>query len=88
MLAENKKKAFANNSISFRGAGNKDTFLFHKNKKKYGQSTMEYMLLITFIIGAMLVFHKYIVRGMWGQWKTIGDSFGSGRLYDPMNIAD
>ena len=48
-----------------------------------GQSLLEYMTLIVFILGAFLVMQKYIVRGFSGRWKDIGDSVGYGRLYDP-----
>ena len=47
-----------------------------------GQSVVEYMILIVFILGAFLVMQKYIVRGFAGRWKDIGDSLGQGRLYD------
>ena len=54
-----------------------------KRKKKNGQSTMEYVTLIMFILASFLVFQKYIVRGLSGRMKGVGDSFAQGRLYDP-----
>lgn len=44
---------------------------------------MEYLVVIIFILSAFLVFQKYIVRAISGRWKSIGDSWGHGRLYDP-----
>lgn len=52
------------------------------NKYK-AQSTLEFMVLLFFILGAFLVFQKYIVRSISGRWKTVGDSFGYGRQFDP-----
>ncbi len=54
-----------------------------RRKQKYGQSTIEYLVVIIFILSAFLVFQKYIVRAISGRWKTIGDSWGHGRVYDP-----
>lgn len=52
-------------------------------RRKYGQSLLEFILLIIFIAGAFLVFQKYIVRSFVGRWKAVGDSLGQGRIYDP-----
>ena len=43
---------------------------------------MEAITVIVLIIGAMLVFQKYILRGINGRWRSIGESWSSGRLYD------
>ena len=51
--------------------------------KNTAASTLEYVLLITIILGAILVTQKYIVRGFAGRWKQVGDTFGLGRQYDP-----
>src|SRR3989338_3140214 len=50
---------------------------------KKAQSTVEYLALIMFILGAFLVFQKYIIRSFAGHWRNTGDAIGSGRLYDP-----
>lgn len=57
--------------------------IFLKSHWKKGASTLEYMALIVFVLGAFLVFDKYIIRGFWGQWKKAGDAFGQGKEYDP-----
>lgn len=44
---------------------------------------LEFVALIMFILMAFIVFQKYIVRGFSGRWKSVGDSFGEGRIYDP-----
>lgn len=54
-----------------------------KRRKKRGQSMFEFVALIMFILAALLIFQKYIVRGLTGRWKSVGDSFGQGRIYDP-----
>lgn len=54
---------------------------FHSRK---AQSTIEIASLVVFVLTAMLIFQKYIARGMYGKWKQVGDAFGQGRLYDPI----
>lgn len=51
--------------------------------KKKGQSLIEYIMLIVFVLGAFLVFQKYMARGFAGRWKSTGDSFAQGKIYDP-----
>ena len=54
---------------------------FH-NRKKKGQSTLEYAVLIIIIIGALLAIQQYIKRGVQGRLKAatddIGDQFSVG----------
>ncbi|MDO8579980.1 MAG: hypothetical protein Q7S13_00700 [Candidatus Omnitrophota bacterium] len=52
-------------------------------KRKSGQSLIEFTVLVMFILGAFLVFQKYIVRGFAGRWKSVGESFSQGKVYDP-----
>ncbi len=59
-----------------------------RRKKQIGQSVMEYLVLTIFILGAFLVFQKYIVRAISGRWKMVGDSWGSGRVYDPQKTEE
>ena len=40
-------------------------------------------MLIVIVLGAFLVFQKYIARGFAGRWKSVGESLGQGRIYDP-----
>lgn len=56
---------------------------FQKIIKLRGQSTIEIATLIVFVLTAMVIFQKYIARGMYGRWKGIGDALGHGRQYDP-----
>lgn len=46
-------------------------------------SLIEYMALLTFIMAALLVSQHFIFRGFVGRWKTLGDSYGQGKQYDP-----
>lgn len=50
---------------------------------KRAQSTIEFAALMMFILAALLVFQKYIARGIAGRWKGVGDAMGHGRIYDP-----
>jgi len=50
---------------------------------KRGQSAIEFAALMVFILAALLVFQKYIARGLAGRWKGVGDALGQGRIYDP-----
>ncbi len=52
-------------------------------KRTKGQSLVEYVMLIVVVLGAFLVFQKYIARGFAGRWKSVGESMGQGRIYDP-----
>ncbi len=45
------------------------------------QSALEFITMVIFILGAFLVFQKYIAHGLAGRWKGIGDTFGQGRVY-------
>ena len=53
------------------------------SRKSNGQAAIEYVVVIVIFLIALLVFQKYIVRAFSGRWKTVGDSIGDGRIYDP-----
>jgi hypothetical protein len=53
------------------------------NKKRNGQSATEYVYFLLIISIVFFLFQKYLVRGVSGRLKSVGDSFGSGRIYDP-----
>ena len=57
--------------------------MFRPIRRQQAVSSIEYIALITFIVTAILVFQRYIYRGMAGSWKSAGDTFGHGRQYDP-----
>jgi len=48
-----------------------------------GASVIEYIILIVMFLTAILVMQKQIARGMFGRWKSLGDTFGHGEQYDP-----
>lgn len=52
-------------------------------RKKKAQSAIEYVILISFILAILIVFQKYIFQAFNGRFKSVGDSFGQGRLYSP-----
>lgn len=55
---------------------------YFNHKRKKGQSTLEYAILIIIIIGALLSVQVYIKRGIQGRLKSatddIGDQFSVG----------
>lgn len=55
---------------------------YFNNRRKKGQSTLEYAILIIIIIGALLSIQVYIKRGVQGRLKSatddIGDQFSIG----------
>ncbi len=51
-----------------------------RNRK--GQSTLEFLAMMFLLLGAFLIFQKYIVRAMDGSWKKAGSAWAFGRLYD------
>lgn len=53
--------------------------IFRKNK---AVSTIEYLGLVILIVAAFMLMRKYILQGIVGRWKNVGDSFGYGMLYD------
>jgi uncharacterized protein (UPF0333 family) len=57
-------------------------FKYFNNKRKKGQSTLEYAILIVIIIGALLSIQVYIKRGIQGRMRSatddIGDQFSPG----------
>lgn len=59
-----------------------------RQHKKYGQSFLEFMVLIMIILTAYLIGQKYIVRAFSGRWKSVGDSLGQGRIYDPQQTLE
>lgn len=52
-----------------------------KRHRILGQSTIEYVVLITIILGAFLAVGNYFKRGMQGRWKAAVDDLGD--QYDP-----
>ena len=58
-------------------------FTYLNKRRKKGQSTLEYAILIIIIIGALLSIQVYIKRGIQGRLKQaaddIGDQFSPGQ---------
>ncbi|MFA5088657.1 MAG: hypothetical protein WC552_06435 [Candidatus Omnitrophota bacterium] len=57
--------------------------MFRQISKNKAAAVLEYMILITFLLGVFLIFQEYIIRGIGGYWKKGGDIFGYGRRYEP-----
>ncbi len=52
-------------------------------RHKRAASIIEYTMLFVVVMATMVVMQKYVLRAVSGRWKTVGDSFGFGRQYDP-----
>lgn len=48
---------------------------------KRGQTTLEYIVLIIIVMGALLAISNYFKRGLQGRWKAAMDDMGD--QYDP-----
>jgi len=59
-------------------------FKYFNKRKKKGQSTLEYAILIIIILGALLSIQNYIKRGIQGRLQQatddIGDRFSVGNM--------
>lgn len=51
-------------------------FTYLNKRRKKGQSTLEYAILIIIIIGALLSIQVYIKRGIQGRLKGAADDIG------------
>jgi uncharacterized protein (UPF0333 family) len=49
--------------------------------KKRGQTSLEYLVMLTIVLAAFLAVGNYIKRGLQGRWKTVSDEMGD--QYDP-----
>ncbi len=47
------------------------------------QSAIEYAVLIAVAVAALVGMSVYTKRAMMGKWRTVGDTFGYGRQYEP-----
>lgn len=52
-------------------------------KTKKGFSAVEMAAVIILVLAVLIGFGGYIERGLAGRWKSVGDTFGQGRHYDP-----
>ena len=50
---------------------------------KKAVSTIEILAVITLLLAALLGFSGYIKNALSGRWKSVGETFGQGRQYDP-----
>ena len=52
-------------------------FKYFNNRRRKGQSTLEYAILVIIIIGALLSIQVYIKRGVQGRLKSAADDIGA-----------
>ena len=48
-----------------------------------GSMSMEYAVFIVVVVSAIVGMAVYTKRALCGRWRTVGDVFGYGRLYEP-----
>jgi len=46
-------------------------------------AALEYALLFSIVVAALIGMAVYLKRGVCGKWRSIGDTFGYGRQYEP-----
>jgi len=50
---------------------------------KKGISTIEYAMIITLVIAALVGMSIYMKRAICGRWREAADAIGFGKQYDP-----
>ena len=50
--------------------------MFKRPKKKAGQSTLEYVILVVIVIAALLSIQFYLKRGVQGRMRSAADDIG------------
>ncbi len=53
------------------------------NNLRKGFLALEYAVLIVIVIAALVGISIYLKRALSGRWRTVGDTFGYGRQYEP-----
>ena len=53
--------------------------MFRMSKK--GQTALEYLIILTLVLGAFVAAGTYVKRGLQGRWKAAVDDLGD--QYDP-----
>lgn len=59
-----------------------------KLNKLRAQSTTEYVFFMVILLGIFIYFQKYLVRGVSGRLRSVGESFAQGRIYDPVKTVN
>ena len=50
---------------------------------RQGGFTVEYAVVVVVVIAALLGMAVMVKRGLAGRWRSVGDTFGHGRQYEP-----
>jgi len=54
-----------------------------KNKHNFGQSILEYIVVITVIAATLITIAAYYKRSLQGKYRQAADVFGGGAQYTP-----
>ena len=63
------------------------THLLTHSLSRRGQAAIEHAVLTAVLVAAVLGMAVVTKRAVMGRWRTVGDSFGSGRQYDPVKTS-
>ena len=62
--------------------------MIHRRRTNKGLSVIEYLIMIMILTTAFFVFKDYLLRGLSGRWKGVGDQFGYGRQFEPTDTIE
>lgn len=51
--------------------------------RRKGSSILEYAIIISLVVAALVAMSVYIRRAVCGKWRQAADSIGFGRQFDP-----
>ena len=49
-----------------------------------GAFSLEYAALVVIVTAAMVGMAIYMKRALMGKWRSVGDTFGHGKQYEPV----
>ena len=55
----------------------------NKMKNAKGTITLEYVIIITVVVAALVGMSIYMKRAICGKWREAADAIGFGKQYDP-----
>ena len=78
------RRAFSVFSWPFRGSVvSSGVHKTASRQTRRGISTVEYSVWMAVMVATLIGMSVYAMRALCGRWRVIGDSFGTGRQYEP-----
>lgn len=53
------------------------------NNRARASFSIEYALLLAIVVAVLIGMSVYMKRALCGKWRSVGDTFGQGRQYQP-----